>query len=83
MLIISEFLNALANMKEVIYQKILYLVIVGICKMYTNMQNQICNHFDDLINPEKQQTKIIYLIKKKLKQKDSMIYLTRYLTLSQ
>ena len=83
MLIISEFLNALANMKEVIYQKILYLVIVGICKMYTNMQNQICNHFDDLINPEKQQTKIIYLIKKKLKQKDLMIYLTRYLTLSQ
>ena len=47
------------------------------------MQNQICNHFDDLINPQKQKTKIIYLIKKKLKKKDLMIYLTRYLTLSQ
>ena len=38
-----------AKLKQFIYQKILYLVIVGIYKMDININNRICNYFNNII----------------------------------
>ena len=65
----------LANLRQFICQKIL---IVGIYKdayQYINIKNQVHNHSDDLIKPEKIETKNI-LIDKNFK--DVAIYFTRY-----
>lgn len=38
-----------AKLKQFIYQKVLYLVIVGIYKMDININNRICNYFNNII----------------------------------
>ena len=54
---------ALANLKQFIYQKDLCLMIVGIYKMYINIKNRTCIHFDGLIKSEKTETKNILINK--------------------
>ena len=49
--------------------------------MHNNIRNQICNHSDDLIQPEKIETEKI-LTDKKIFQ-DLVIYFTDMLTISQ
>ena len=66
MLIIVVFFMTLANLKQSIYQKILYLMIVGIYKMHIS-KNQIFNHSGDLIKLENVETKNIFINKKTLK----------------
>ena len=43
--------------------------------MHINIKNPICNHSNDLIKPEKIETKIILINKKNFK--DLVIYFTR------
>ena len=45
-----------ANLNQFIYYKVMYLMIVGIYKMYTkkvNIENQVHYHYENLIKPKK------------------------------
>ena len=51
----------LANLKQFIYWKILYLMVMGIYKMHIkeiNIKSRVCNYyFDNLIKAKKVETK--------------------------
>ena len=49
-------------------------MIVGIYKMHTNIENQICNYCNSLIKSEKLETKTILIDEKNYK--DLVVYFT-------
>ena len=48
-------------------------MIVGICKIHINIKNQVQNHSEELIQPEKIETKNILI-----EGKTFVIYITRF-----
>ena len=57
MFIIISFSMALANLKQFICLEILYLLILGIYKIHSNIKNRICNFSNSLIKSEKLKVK--------------------------
>ena len=71
-------IRTLANLKQLIYQKIICLKIMGIYKMHTkkmNIENQVHYHYEKLTKPKKIETRNIFIDKKSYR--DLVIYFTR------
>ena len=51
----------------------MWLMIGGICKIHINIKNQVQNHSEELIQPEKTETKNILI-----EGENFVIYFTRY-----
>ena len=70
------FFMKLANLKQFIFQKIMYLKTVGIYKMHSNkisIKNRVHNyHFDNLVRAKKLETKNILIDEKNYK--DNLYY---------
>ena len=67
MYILLVFLMALSNLEQLIYQKIMYLMIVGLFKIYIDIKNRICKHYDDSVKSEKIESQNFLINKKTLK----------------
>ena len=57
----------LSNLEQLIYQKIMYLMIVGLFKIHIDIKDRICNHYDDSVKSEKIESQNILINKKTLK----------------
>lgn len=67
MFIVLAFFMTLSNLEQLIYQKIMYLMIVGLFKIYIDIKDRICNHYDDSVKSEKTESQNILIDKKTLK----------------
>ena len=66
-LIFVAFSMTLANSKQFICLKIVYLMILGIYEIYINIKNWICNFSNSLIESEKLETKKFLIDEKNFK----------------